>query len=58
MIMSKSLHFTFAQDSILFMGFIYGIKSKFSRKSAEDLFPYMLAQAAVWELTIHSGFDS
>ena len=29
------------------MGFIYGIKYKYSRKSAENLFPYILAQAQV-----------
>ena len=35
------------QQTILLMGFIYGIKYKYSRKTAENLFPYILAQAAV-----------
>ena len=29
------------------MGFICGIKAKFSGKSAENRFPYILAEAAV-----------
>ena len=32
------------------MGFIYGIKYKYSRKSVENLFPYILAQAKVWDI--------
>ena len=30
------------------MGFIYGMKSKFPRKSAENLFPNILAWAELW----------
>ena len=32
------------------MGFIHGIKNKLSRKSAENLFPYILAWTAVWTI--------
>ena len=33
------------------MGFIYGLKFKFSRKSAENLFPNILAQAGGFIVT-------
>ena len=34
------------------MGFICGIKFKFSRESAENRVPYILTLAAVWNLGI------
>ena len=38
------------------MGFIYGIKYKYSRKSAGNRFPYILAQAAVWKFGLMQTF--
>ena len=37
------------------MGFIYRLKSKYSRTCAENLSPNILAQAPLWVHVVHSG---